>query len=297
MVEGEERTLPLFLKEPPVTRAGRVLTAVGQREYGIYSKIAPHLPVLVPILVAGDERQGWIVLEGLTGLRPPTEWTPDDYGEAIYNIVQMHDRFIGAAEVLATYPWLARPFDADYDATTLAAAEAVRALVVDKRLPQLSDDRYFALYSQLIQAADQIAAPLRAEKSTLVHGDYWPGNIARPIDGRQVVFDWQLAGIGPAILDLVGFVQATCLRLEPRLPVEQLIGLYRDYYRRYVPPGWDDEQFALLWDHSLMWLFMTAWLVRLATMTPESYERTHDRFRAIWIEPVIEAAKRRLGVP
>jgi aminoglycoside phosphotransferase (APT) family kinase protein len=147
----------------------------------------------------------------------------------------------------------------------------------------------------LIQSADAIAAPLRDEKPTLIHGDYWPGNIARPIDGRQVVFDWQLAGIGPAILDLVVFVQSTRLQLDPVMPVEDMITLYRDQYRAYVPPGWDEERFALLWDHALMWLFMANWLGRLATMTPEEYERIHDRFNTVWIEPIMAAVERRLS--
>jgi aminoglycoside/choline kinase family phosphotransferase len=293
-VEGEDRRLPLFLKEPPVSAGGRVLTAIGQREYGIYSKIAPHLPVLVPALVAGDEKQGWIVLEGLTGLRAPAEWTADDYREAIDNMVSMHDRFIGSHEVLSMYPWLARPLADDFDATTLAAAESVRILVVDKRLPQLSEDRYFELYSTLIQEAAVIAAPLRGEPPTLIHGDYWPGNIARPIDGRQMVFDWQLAAIGPAMLDLVIFVQSSFLQLDPPISADEMIQQYRQQNSAYMPPGWSDEQFALLWDHALMWTFMATWLNRLATMQPEAYNRIHDRFHTVWIEPVIRAVERRL---
>jgi hypothetical protein len=295
-VEGVPQRLPLFVKEPPITPSGRVLRGIGQREYGVYSRIAPHLPVLVPALVTGDQHEGWIVLEGLLGLLPPHEWSEDDYREAILNMAEMHDRFHGLDELLMTFPWLARPLGSDYPATTLAAAEAVRVLVVEKRLPQLSDERYFTLYSILIQLADEIAAPLRAETPTLIHGDYWPGNIARPIDGRQVVFDWQLAGIGPGILDLVGFVQTTRLLLQPSMPPDEMIALYRHRQAGYNPPGWSDEHFARLWDHALMWVFMATWLGKLATMLPSDYARLHERFYDVWIDPVLNAVERRLFI-
>ncbi len=57
-IDGVARRLALVLKEAPVSEGGRVLSAVGWREYGVYERLAPHLPVLVPGLVAGDSF-GW----------------------------------------------------------------------------------------------------------------------------------------------------------------------------------------------------------------------------------------------
>lgn len=294
LIDGEEQNLPLVLKEPPISHTGRILRAVGQREYGVYRRLAPHLPLLVPGLVAGDEEGGWIVLEVLTGLRPAPEWTVEDYHEAILNLVVMHDRFQGLSEDLATFPWLSRSLDADYSLTLTAAVDAVEALLVSERLPQLHHWRYHMLLTRLTQAADEIAAPLREETATLIHGDYWPGNIARPLDGRQIVFDWQMAGIGPAILDLVGFVQATRMKLQPAMPVDEMIALYRSKADELMEPGWDDARFNLLWDHALMWLFMVNWLGKLATITPENYARIHEQFSAVWLEDLLQAAERRL---
>ena len=231
-IEGDDQTLPLVLKEPPVSRNGRVLRAIGQREYGVYRLLAPHLPLLVPGLVAGDESEGWLILEVMTGLRPATQWLVEDYQEALTNLVNMHDRFYGVSDVLVTYPWLAQPLSTDYADTVKAATEAVEALVHDKHLPLLAEPHHVALFQRLMNAVDDIAAPLLEETFTLVHGDYWPGNIARPIDGRQIVFDWQLAGISPAILDLVAFVQSSCLYLEPAMPVADMIAFYREHAAR-----------------------------------------------------------------
>ncbi len=195
-----------------------------------------------------------------------------------------------------TFPWLGRPFEVDYAETIMAAAEAVQVLVQEEPLPALSTPRNYFGFGALIQHADDIVAPLREETFTLLHGDYWPGNIARPLDGRQVVFDWQRAGIGPAILDLVGFVQATDMTLRPALPMEEAVALYRAEMARRVAPDWDDARFALLWDHALLWLFMTIWLRRLATMSLTEYDLLPPRFERVWLNPMLETLERRMGI-
>ncbi len=296
-IDDVRRRLALVLKEAPITENGRVLLAVGRREYGVYRRLAPHLPLLTPGLVAGDPSQGWIIVEALSDLRPPEQWTREDYIEAVRNLAAMHDRFWGLGEDLAIFPWLGRPLEADYQETVIAAAEAVGILVMEEPISALSTPRNYLAFGALVQRADEIAAPLRQETDTLLHGDYWPGNVARPIDGRQIVFDWQRAGIGPAILDLVAFVQATKMTLEPTLPLDEAVTLYREEMIRCVKPGWeDDAHFAVLWDHALLWLFLTLWLGRLATMSLRDYDLLPPRFERVWLEPVIETLTRRLGV-
>lgn len=296
-IDEVQRRLALVLKEAPISESGRVLLAVGRREYGVYRRLAPHLPLLTPGLVAGDPSQGWIIVEALSDLRPPEEWTRGDFIEAVNNLAAMHDRFWGLGEDLAIFPWLGRSLEADYQETVIAAAEAVKILVIDEPIPALATPRNYLAFGSLVQLADEIAEPLRQETDTLLHGDYWPGNIARPVDGRQIVFDWQRAGIGPAILDLVAFVQTTEMTLEPALPLDEAVALYREQMIRCVNPGWeDDAHFALLWDHALMWLFLTLWLGRLATMSLRDYDLLPPRFERAWLDPVIESLTRRLGV-
>jgi len=295
-IDGVPRRLALVLKEAPISEGGRVLSAVGWREYGVYQRLAPHLPLLVPGLVAGDPAQGWIVVEALAGLRPPEAWTRDDYVQAIGNLAAMHDRFWGLGEDLAIFPWLARPLDADYQATIIAAAEAVELLVREERILALITPRNCRAFGMLVQHADEIAAPLQAEPVTLLHGDYWPGNIGQPVDGRQIVFDWQRAAIGPAILDLQHFCLTVSMVLQPPLPVEDLVALYRQEMAWRVAPAWDEEHFALLWDHALLWHFLSFWLRRMATFTPETYALYAAGFERVWLEPAIAAMGRRLGM-
>lgn len=294
IIDGEHYSLSLLLKEPPITSDGRVLQAVGQREYGIYNRLAAHLPLLVPALIAGDQYEGWIVLEGVAGMRPVDTWQPEDYYEAVENLVTLHDRFYGAGEDLSVFPYLGRPFDADYQATVIAGAEAGTLLLNSGRLPQFTEEPYRQLVMRVIQSAERIAAPLLAQTPTLVHGDYWPGNIARLIDGRQMVFDWQMASVAPGILDYVGFVQATLMRVTPPLSIDELTNFYRAKVEATMHTGWDDPTFALLWDHALLWLFFTRWLGRLATLPPSVYNGLHPLFETVWLAPLCAAAEKRL---
>ncbi len=275
-IDAVEHNLPLLLKEPPVSSNGRVLRAVGQREYGVYRRLAQHLPLLVPGLVLGDEQEGWLVLEVLTDLRPATEWLREDYEEAVTNMVRMHDRFYGLSQDLANYPWLARPFAEDYDDTVNAAVDAAQQLAAGAHLPWLRNPRYIDLLQRLSAAMGCIAEPLRAQTSTLIHGDYWPGNIARPVDGRQIVFDWQLAGIGPAILDLIWYVKTTELYLRPAMSIDDMTRHYRYCAGQFYKPGWSDEDFALLSDHALLWLVYGA-LVRATCHDVPGKLCTHGR--------------------
>lgn len=296
VIDGVAQRIALVLKEAPITDDGRVLSALGQREYGVYQRLAPHLPLLVPGLVAGDPLQGWIIVEALTGLLSPDSWTTVDYQEAIYNLAIMHDRFWGLGEDLAMFPWLGRSIEADYRETVIAAAEAAKTLIQEEPLVELATPRYYYAFGTLVQNADEIIAPLREETPTLLHGDYWPGNIACRINGRQIVFDWQLASIGPGILDLVIFVQTTAMSLQPTMPASDLIALYRGEMARCVQPAWDDERFDLLWDHALLWVFLSNWLRRLATLGPTGYAALSPRFTTCWLQPMIAAMERRLDL-
>ena len=74
-----------------------------------------------------------------------------------------------------------------------------------------------------------------------------------------------------------------------------MVALYRQRAARLFKPDWSDDTFHLLWDHALIWLFMANWLGKLAAMTLENYQRIEPQFRAVWLEPVLEAAQRQLS--
>src|SRR5262249_31552152 len=132
---------------------------------------------------------------------------------------------------------------------------------------------------QIISQAERVVEPLRASPFTLLHGDYWAGNMVRDEDGELVVLDWQLAGRGPGALDLVAFL--TTSQGQPRLgavppgtaPPElpltpaRLISRYRREIARLLGQRWSDAEWSELWDHALLWRFLQEMLPWLASVS------------------------------
>jgi aminoglycoside phosphotransferase (APT) family kinase protein len=149
--------------------------------------------------------------------------------------------------------------------------------------------------AHLILHADQVVAPLRQEPATLLHGDYWPGNIAVIDENTQVVYDWQMAGVGPPMLDVVAFV----LKSEwwfGGLPLGR--GLIAQEYRQLLAKisgqRWTDERWDELWDHALMWRFLQEWLDLLAISPSTLLEARSEQLEELWFEPLAKAVARRL---
>ena len=152
------------------------------------------------------------------------------------------------------------------------------------------------LLERLTQNPDKVAAPLRREASTLLHGDYWPGNISVMRDGSQIVYDWQLAASGPAILDLLVFVKKSIWWFGSlSIPEDELIHYYRECIRSKIGVSWEDEKWEELWDHALMWRFLQEWL-DLIEASPEPVLEARARLlEEVWLDPVMYAIERRLG--
>jgi thiamine kinase-like enzyme len=140
-----------------------------------------------------------------------------------------------------------------------------------------------------------VVQPLRALPFTLLHGDYWEGNILRDEDGDMIVLDWLLAAIAPGVLDLVVLVTNSLWECD-RLPVEpaELVAHYRQSIAASVHVAWSDDDWAVLWDHALLWRFLQEMLNWAASARPEVFARRAERFASVWLEPVLAAANRRL---
>jgi thiamine kinase-like enzyme len=156
---------------------------------------------------------------------------------------------------------------------------------------------------QIISQAEQVVEPLRAAPFTLLHGDFWAGNIVRDEDGDLVVLDWQLAGLGPGVLDLVVFLTTSqwasrsALAAPPELPLTpaKLISRYRREIARLLGLRWSDAEWAELWDHALLWRFLQEMLPWLASVPHPEFVAREQLFADVWLSPVLAAADRRLG--
>ncbi len=289
-------SLRLVVKEPQgTTRTG--LAGAGRREVGVYQSLAAQLPLSTPALIAADAHGDWLLLEAISSGRDPSRWEAADYQQAIEALVLLHDRFWGLGDDLAAFPWLSRPLEADFEVHVTAAAQAIERIVRmgEPEILAGAPERLVVL-ARLTQAADRVVAPLRGEPSTLLHGDYWPGNIAVLRNRSQVVYDWQLAAVGPGVLDLLVFVSKSQWWFGD-LPVsaEAIVRLYREGIARGTGKVWDDAAWQLLWDHALMWRFLQEWVDLLAASPNPVLLTQAEQLDRVWLRPVSEAVERRLG--
>jgi hypothetical protein len=288
-----QTTLDLVLKEPQgTTRSG--MAGVGLREASFYRILSDQIPIQVPRLMAAHPGGEWLVLSLLSGGRPPEQWQPDDFFLAIDQLVLLHDRFWGLGEDLRTFTWLARPLDADLDIYVTAASTGLQHMLESSKTNELTQDIDLVyLLQRLVRHADSIAEELLKTPVTLIHGDYWPGNLYMNPDGSLVAYDWQEAGIGPGILDLFTYIQLSQWWFDP-LPVStaDLIKRYRSGMAEINGYAWKEKEWMTLWNHALLWSFMADWIDLLAT-TPAPLLRTrHAQLDKLWLNPVRAAIPR-----
>ncbi|HET7010547.1 MAG TPA: aminoglycoside phosphotransferase family protein [Anaerolineales bacterium] len=290
------KSILLAVKEAVgTTRIG--LAGVGRREVGVYRYLVPQGPLRAPRLVAASPAGHWLILEAVPLGKNPARWTRTDYKNAINSLANLHDQFWGLRDDLSTFPWLSRPLEADFDVHLAAAAHAIQYIVEHGTPASIARaPARLELLARLTARADDIAAPLRSQPPTLLHGDYWAGNIAVQSDGAQVVYDWQLTAVGPAILDLVNFVKKSewWFGTLP-LSASELAALYRSQIAQQPGFTWTDEEWERLWDHALLWRFVQEWLDLLAAMPEALLLTSSEQLDKIWLDPVEAAFRRRLG--
>jgi aminoglycoside phosphotransferase (APT) family kinase protein len=293
--QAAEGTLPLVVKEPiGSTRTG--LAGAGRREVGVYQSLAQQLPLRTPALICADPGGDWLVLEELKPALSADAWTPESHLNAARELAVLHERFWDLGEDLEAFPWLGRPLAGDFEVHVTAAAMAIQRIVElsTAEVPALDRER-MRLLARLMEGAEKVAGPLRDLPCTLLHGDYWPGNIHVLEDGSQAVYDWQMASVGPAMLDLLVFVKKSqwwfgSLPLE----VDDLFNAYRQEIKARMGLAWADEQWLEQWDHALVWRFLQEWLDVIA-VSPDALLKTRAvQLDEVWLEPVTSAMLRRL---
>ena len=285
----------LTLKEPQgTTRTGTA--GAGRREVLFYRSLAGQLPVRVPQLLAAHPEGEWLVLNMLPEGIQPEQWSASNYLFAIDQLAVLHDRFWGLGEDLGTYAWLARPLGADYGIYLRAAYTGMRKLV-EKVTSNLitRDPHIIKMLKSLVEHASEIAAALRASPTTLLHGDYWPGNMVVYPDSTLTVYDWQQAAIGPGVLDLFHFIHAsqwyfTDLPISP----EEIVTHYRNNLENCCGQRWEDVEWAALWDYALLWTFLSSWVDLLASIPASVLQARFPQMNMLWLEPVEAAMQRRL---
>jgi hypothetical protein len=293
-VEGSLATIACVVKQPRAGRAG--LAHPGVREAGLFRALAVQLPMATPALIAADSAGSWLVLEAVDAPDSFDPWDAGDFEQSVNLLASLHERFWGLSEDLSAYAWLARPLTLDYEIHVYAAAQALGKIVRDGQPAAIAHSApVLSTLGQIISRADQVVQPLRALPFTLLHGAFWQRNLLRDEDGDPIVLDWQRAAIGPGLLDLL--VLSTRTRWEyGRLPLSEaaLAGHYRRELKRCLHIEWSDAEWEKLWDHALLWHFLQEMLSWAAHAAPAEFAAHAGRFDAVWLQPVLAAAERRI---
>lgn len=292
----DTQTCRLVVKEPHgTTRTG--LAGAGRREVGVYQSLADHLPIEVPRLIAASPVGNWLLMQTFESEREPEDWNNADYHRAIEALVELHDRFWGLGSDFDAFPWLGRPLSADFEVHVAAADKAIdRALHQGEPELLVGVQERMKLLRALTKNAERVVSPLRQEPATLLHGDYWPGNIAVLKGDRQIVYDWQMASVGAGIMDLLSFVNKSVWWFDP-LPTDQeeIINWYRQGMSKQCGVCWSDEDWTVLWDHALMWRFLQEWVDLLAASPAAILEARAEQLDEVWLHPVADAVGRRIN--
>lgn len=288
-ISGQPRQLALLLKEliPASGKAG---------EHYFYRHLATHLPIYTPLMIAGDDNAGWLVTLAPGELRAPESWDVDDYRAAVDSLAVLHDCYWGLYDDLDNFANLRHPLDSGHNHLVTEIQDAVKFII--QNYPEFAMSRYAVLLECLMDRLEEIAGTLKKEPFTLLHGNYWPDNIARPIDGgRQQVANWHQAAIGPAVLDAVMFAQQTVTYLQPVFPLTAALARYRVQLRELRGETiWNDQQWNLLWDYSLLWLLMADRLPWIVALPPEMYHEWHPSLQRFWFDPAAQILKTRFGI-
>lgn len=280
-----------WLKEPRDTsRAG--LVGAGVCELGVYRALAGQLAVQLPTLIIADPAGRWLVFEAVT----VTPWHMADTHRAVRTLADIHERFWGLADDLSVYPWLNRPLTTDFEVHVYAAAQAIEKILRQDHPQRLSRDYgLLMVLGQLVAEAESVARALNAQPQTLLHGDFCPRHLLLA-DDQPLICNWHLAGVGPPTLDVLTLASALCLEHQATpADLADLIHCYRHEIARRQLAQWDEDAWQSLWDYSLMWLFMQNMAGWAAQATPAEFTARAGCFESFWLQPLMQAAQRRLA--
>jgi hypothetical protein len=277
------------------TRVGNA--GAGLREVSIYQILRDQIPVRMPPIFAADPNGNWLLLQHLSPGKRPSKWLETDYLLAIDQLITLHDRFWNLGNDLAIYPWLGRPLGVDFAIHLQSTKNGLNNLVEKNPPSMLSEDlELHQLISHLISNGEVIVSHLNNIPQTLLHGDFWPGNIHIQKDSTLTVYDWEDTAVGPGILDLLYLIQASRWWFND-IPIsnEDISNYYRKRIRDLTGFNWSDDQWETDWDFALMWSFLSQWVDLLSNIPNPILISQLPQLEGIWLQPIRKAAIRRLN--
>jgi aminoglycoside/choline kinase family phosphotransferase len=161
--------------------------------------LAERVPASLPVVLAIEPDEGWLLVEDvgapLVGEMPAAERAVGLVAGS-HAIVELQRRLTGDLDALALAGCPLRPLDEMAALLDAAIGPDGIALGVDTLAPERRD-RAVAATRAAVKRVAGLGFP-----TTVVHGDFHPGNVML-VGDRPVIIDWSDAAIGNPLVDLI----------------------------------------------------------------------------------------------
>jgi thiamine kinase-like enzyme len=264
-------------------RAG--LPSSGVRETNVYRWLRDLLPVLTPRLITASKSGKWLLMEAIpTGLQPPS-YQKADIQLVIERAVDLHERFWRLEEDLKIFNWLSRPLLQEFNIYLQAARNAHR-MITQRRFSKaiLYHAQWLPTLEQLLDWMPKLARQLNKTPLTLIHGDFWLGNLELLTDQQVTLYDWQEVGIAPGLLDIVNLAYKTTWHYgKMAISPDEMFAIYRQKIQTATNYVYKDEDWQIHLHQVILWYFITNCLDQLAYATPMWFTNYGAKFEEIWL--------------
>jgi aminoglycoside/choline kinase family phosphotransferase len=245
---------------------------------------------------AGAFDRDWVLMEALPSevVWPQANWSAEHYRSALNALADLHARWWDRPQGAGDYPWVWTPTGQHTESLIREAQESLLEIGRQSWGQRFFPANRLRAWLNVLDNPSCLLDTLTGMPQTLVHGDYWPGNIALRAEG-PAAFDWQLVGVGPAAYDLACFHSSSRWWFG-RLPLS--LTEMRSYYlaRLNERLGYkvDRYPFDEGVDAARAWRFVVLWPTPILEHHGTLLAQLH-RMRATTIEPAFASLRRCLG--
>ncbi len=302
---------------------GAILAGSARREASFYRSLARQLPVQTPrLLLTAEDTSGelaqpmvvdappslaqswgslgfdndWVLMESLPAdvVWPQAMWTAEHYKSALTALADLHARWWNRPPSPTEYPWVWTPTGLHTESLISEAREALMQIEQETWGERFFPRERLRAWLRVLDEPMCLLDTLREMPQTLIHGDYWPGNIAMRPEGPSV-FDWQLVGVGPAAYDLACFHSSSRWWFG-RLPLSltEMRGRYLSRLNEQLCSSVDRYIFDVGMDAARAWRFAVLWPTVILEHHTSLLAGLHH-MRATAIEPAYASLRRCVG--
>jgi hypothetical protein len=225
---------------------------IGEAERRFYTELAPRLGAPAPavLTMAENARVSYLLLEDLALAHqiPPVDhvWTDKELAAVLDTYALLHGRSWRLFRQEQPPGWLHLDPRLEYAPETVLAC--FRRFADNPWTRDLAAP--VADHPRLPLLVNQVASALDSEPAVLLYNDFWPANVALPLDGGPAkLFDWQLAGSGPAHVDIQNIGFLTGAPAFAQIDAPALLEHYLDTFAKET--DWRPATPTFLQTHSL----------------------------------------------